>query len=97
MKRVIRRGVFETNSSSVHSLTMCSDEEWKAWERGKLVFDYIGDELIPLDNENMKPFYHTFKEMIESYWFRDGLRTFHKDYKTEDGEVVHAFGYYGYE
>lgn len=29
MKRQIRRGVFETNSSSVHSLTMCSDDEYK--------------------------------------------------------------------
>lgn len=96
MKRTIRRGVFETNSSSVHSLTMCSDEEWKAWERGELVFDYMEDKLIPLDNENIESSHYTFKEMIESYWFRDDLRTFHKDYKTEDGEVVHAFGYYGY-
>ena len=28
MKRQIRRGVFETNSSSTHSLTMCSEEEF---------------------------------------------------------------------
>ena len=36
MKRVIRRGVFETNSSSVHSLTMCSRTEWDDWKRGDL-------------------------------------------------------------
>ncbi|WP_313584682.1 hypothetical protein [Lacrimispora sp.] len=29
MKRQIRRGVFETNSSSTHSLTMCSEEEFE--------------------------------------------------------------------
>ena len=29
MKRQIRRGVFETNRSSVHSLTMCSGEEYE--------------------------------------------------------------------
>lgn len=28
MKEVIRRGIFETNSSSVHSITMCSDDEY---------------------------------------------------------------------
>ena len=36
MKRVIRRGVFETNSSSVHSLTMCSETEWDSWKQGDL-------------------------------------------------------------
>lgn len=29
MKKQIRRGVFETNSSSVHSLTMCSSDEYE--------------------------------------------------------------------
>ena len=38
MKRQIRRGVFETNSSSVHSLTMCSGVEYKKWEDGKVLF-----------------------------------------------------------
>ena len=38
MKRQIRRGVFETNSSSTHSLTMCSEEEFEAWKRGDLLF-----------------------------------------------------------
>lgn len=42
MKRQIRRGVFETNSSSVHSLTMCSSEEYKKWESGKVL--YWGDK-----------------------------------------------------
>lgn len=38
MKRQIRRGVFETNSSSVHSLTMCSGEEYKQWENGEVLY-----------------------------------------------------------
>ena len=29
MKRQIRRGVYETNSSSTHSLTMCSEEDFE--------------------------------------------------------------------
>ena len=37
MKRQIRQGVFETNSSSVHSLTMCSSEEYKKWEKGEVL------------------------------------------------------------
>ena len=39
MKRQIRRGVFETNSSSTHSLTMCSEEEFEQWKKGKVLFD----------------------------------------------------------
>ena len=38
MNRKIRRGVFETNSSSVHSLTMCSAEEYKKWENGEVLY-----------------------------------------------------------
>ena len=38
MKKQIRRGVFETNSSSVHSLTMCSSEEYDKWKKGEVLF-----------------------------------------------------------
>lgn len=38
MKRQIRRGVFETNSSSVHSLTMCSGEEYDKWANGEVLY-----------------------------------------------------------
>lgn len=44
MKRQVRRGVFETNSSSTHSLTMCSEEEFEAWKRGEVLFQEYGEE-----------------------------------------------------
>ena len=37
--RVIRRGVFETNSSSTHSITMCSKEEYEKWASGEVLLD----------------------------------------------------------
>lgn len=43
MKKQIRRGVFETNSSSVHSLTMCSSEEYEKWENGEVLFWKYGN------------------------------------------------------
>lgn len=46
MKRQIRRGVFETNSSSTHSLTMCSEEEFEAWKRGEVLFQEWGSEYF---------------------------------------------------
>ena len=39
MKKQIRRGVFESNSSSTHSLTICSEEEFEQWKKGELLFD----------------------------------------------------------
>lgn len=38
MKFQIRRGVFETNSSSVHSLVMCSDDDYNKWKKGELLY-----------------------------------------------------------
>lgn len=32
----IRQGVFETNSSSTHSITMCSESEFKKWKKGEV-------------------------------------------------------------
>jgi hypothetical protein len=36
MKQVIRHSVFETNSSSTHTLTICSDDEYERFKRGEL-------------------------------------------------------------
>ena len=38
MKMQIRRGVFETNSSSVHSITMCTGSDFDRWTDGELLF-----------------------------------------------------------
>ena len=45
MNRQIRRGVFETNSSSVHSITMCSDDEYKEWENGDAYMQRYGSKI----------------------------------------------------
>ena len=34
----IRKGVFETNSSSTHSLVMCSETEYDDWANGKTYY-----------------------------------------------------------
>ena len=46
MKKQIRRGVFETNSSSVHSLTMCSSDEYEKWEIGELLYWEDEDKFV---------------------------------------------------
>ena len=54
MKIQIRRNVFETNSSSVHSMTMCSDDEYKKWENGELLFHRWYDELVDANDSKAK-------------------------------------------
>lgn len=46
MKRQIRRGVFETNSSSTHSLTICTQDEFEAWKNGELLYNSWDNEFV---------------------------------------------------
>lgn len=45
MKRIIRKNTFETNSSSTHSLTFMSGEEFDKWKNGELYLGQDEDEL----------------------------------------------------
>ena len=51
MKIQIRTGLFETNSSSVHSLVMVSGNDYEKWKNGELVYDRMDDKLIPVTDE----------------------------------------------
>lgn len=42
----IRHSTFETNSSSIHSLNICTRQEWDAWREGKLLYNPYEDEFI---------------------------------------------------
>lgn len=45
----IRKKVFETNSSSTHSLTMCSKDDYDRWQKGELYLDADNCELLSKD------------------------------------------------
>lgn len=49
MKIQVRRGVFETNSSSVHSLVMCSDDDYNKWKKGELLYSKWDDRFYTLE------------------------------------------------
>lgn len=101
MKRQIRQNVFETNSSSVHSLTICSEEDFKKWENGKLVYDTVNERLVPLTNdilESVKRFgsygeYLTWEDFDNHTYCYD---VFEQHEVLDTGEKIVAFGYYGY-
>lgn len=100
MKRKIRRGVFETNSSSVHSITMCSSEEYGKWMNGEMVYDNYDGVLVSKTDDVLEEIelnderYITVEQYNDFY---DGYEQFEKSYTTSSGENVVAFGYYGQE
>ena len=111
--RQVRLGVFKTNSSSTHSLTMVSQEIFKKWEKGEYLFydeslvskkevlEELKKENKNVDFENEKEVkdllerydYKTYEEFME--WGE--LEKFEKTHTTPSGDVVVAFGEYGYD
>ena len=100
----IRKNVFETNSSSTHSLTMCSEEEYEKWQREELIYDRWEGDLIEITDE-IKQYRKDTYELNDSYLYgryltceeyweqaEECYETFCSNYNG-----VVAFGYYGYD
>lgn len=62
----IRRGVFETNSSSTHSLTMCSESDYEKWKKGELLFHRWNKEFVTKE-EKLKRYEEKRKKYFERY------------------------------
>ena len=80
MKKQIRRGVFETNSSSTHSLTMMMKSDYKRWE----------DENLYLFNGSgwswdfNKPVANTLYTREEAVKFVKNNRYYDSSYEVDD-------------
>lgn len=84
----IRKGLFETNSSSTHSLTMCTKEDYGKWEKGEVYFCtdgkfYTKEEVI--DELCKDKYYKQDRENLESLSDKDF------------DEHVKDFDYYTYD
>ena len=102
MKIKIRRGVFETNSSSVHSLVMCTDDDYNKWKRGEILYDKWAVKLVTLEDAKKEEGDENFKSRFLDYkrfnsWQYMEYETFEQTFKTPGNEIVHGFGYYGYD
>lgn len=90
--RVIRRGVFETNSSSTHSLCIASKEDFKKWKDGELVYDRWNDKLVPIEEAKYPEETQTYEEFTDDEY----LEYFKQSYITKSGDEIIVFGKYGY-
>jgi len=104
----VRFGLFETNSSSTHTLTITSKKVFDEWKNDKwiLLYDkkFVTEEEV--EKEWQKP---DSQRWYENYgeWRKYNALSYHDwcdhedftnyidEYTTESGEVVVAFGLYG--
>lgn len=100
MKRQVRKGVFETNSSSTHSITMCTKTDFDKWKNGELAWSRWTRELVPITDEiqrsidNDERDYYTYDQFNDYDYI--SYETF-EETKCFDGEEIVAFGYSGYD
>lgn len=98
MKRQIRCGVYETNSSSVHSLTMCMESDYDRWEKDNLYLFTGSGWCYPNDNKPEKNHFYTREEAIE---FEKTDKYIRKDIdwsnEEEVNEILHENKFYDYE
>lgn len=65
MKRQIRKGVFETNSSSTHSLVMCLKSDYDKWEHGEVLLYAGWGYGYSNDNSPQENHFYTKEQVIE--------------------------------
>ena len=93
MKNVIRYGVFETNSSSSHSLCVCTKEEYEKFKKGDLVLDTYESKLIPRPEDF--EMYNVFGKIEEEprYIGYDYAPDAKLNFTTSSGDEMVAFCY----
>ena len=97
----IRRNVFETNSSSTHTITIITEEEYNDWSSGKLLYDRWDGEFIPADSVTDEERENREELCSLNEWFRHyegrGMETSCVHHTTKSGDKIVVFGYGGYD
>lgn len=109
MKIQVRQGIFETNSSSVHSITMCQTSEYEEWKNGNLKYCDYKETFLPTaeaDEINKANAINEGYSDIEDYFSNSGMEAYlsypeffeNIDYGYETFEKsyngITAFGYF---
>lgn len=104
--RQVRSSVFETNSSSTHSLTICSEEEFNNWKNGELLFDRYDECLVQnkfvfeMDKEASRDYYNTHKYTYYKDWEQlteEEVNRWHESYaQMQKGKSEDSYRYQTY-
>lgn len=71
--KIIRNNVFETNSSSTHSITMCKESDFDKWKNGEMYWDRWNEILVSKEEVE--------KEMAK---LKEEFISEHPDYDKDD-------------
>ena len=98
--RTIRRGTFETNSSSTHSITMCMESDYEKWKNGEMYWHRWNDELVSkeeaekemaklreefiADNPDFDENNEEWKEELEQYINEDKMYYTYEEFNDYD-------------
>lgn len=98
MKRQIRSGVFETNSSMTHALTICTEEEFEKWKNGEILYgrwehDFKTPKEVNILNEWEQEEYVSLEDYSDDCDFEH----YEEHFITPSGDNMVAFGYYGHD
>ena len=98
MKLQVRKGVFETNSSSVHCMTMCSQSDYDKWKNGELFYYKYNNQLVTKE-EMQKILEETSFSDKDDFLSYSEFWDYCNEYETfkDSFNDVVAFGYYGYD
>lgn len=78
MKTQIRKSVFETNSSSTHTLTVVDTKDWNDFKEGRLLYDsYEG--------------YFLTREDLKSKWEKCCQEYSYSDFEQESEEAMNEW------
>lgn len=105
MKVQYRNNVFETNSSSTHSLSICTQNEWEDFMHGKTLYSKEEEKFVPVSEVEKKLLDYDEEEreyiLTRDYWdfesFGGDMEMMTAKYTTSSGETVVAYGYFGYD
>ena len=92
MKRQIRRGVFETNSSSVHSLTMMMKSDYVRWAEENL-YQFNGWIEEWELNKPVKGYFYTRDEAVE--WAKKNK--YNQDVEEFNDEILKEMGFISFD
>ena len=94
----IRRGVFETNSSSTHSVTVCTEDEYNKWKRGELLYDRYkkcfieATDLSDYEKEQAEEYYNVLKNVYWKDWEQLSEEELKQWYSRYAKEKLHKNG-----
>lgn len=94
--RKVRRAMFETNSSMVHSLCIVTEDDFNKFKDGELIYDRWDEKLVDASKVNPD------EDGDNQYWTEEDFggewyEVSYDAFTTPSGDKMVAMCYYGHD